>query len=191
MNKVWNILKSVGAAVITTVAPVGGSLIVSAINELLPSDKQLPENATGAQASSAIASLPPEQQAMIMSKEFDVQIETIRETGSALREMLSSDRGNPHSTRPMIAWWSFVVVAISALAVIAVWGFAVISGKQEMVKAVMNGWPFITAILAPLVALLYAYFGILKTEQKNRLDAVNGNEQPTGLSGFINTLIKR
>jgi hypothetical protein len=71
------------------------------------------------------------------------------------------------------------------------WGYAILEGDKPMVAAIMNGWPFVAAIVAPMVALLYAYFGILKTEQKHRLDAAEGNTQPRGLTGLISSLIAR
>lgn len=62
-----NILKKVGGAIISTVVP-GGSAIIGLINGFLPEDKKLPDNATGAQAQSAIATLSSVDQAQILKE---------------------------------------------------------------------------------------------------------------------------
>ena len=79
---IWNIVKGVGAGVISSVP--GGSLVLSAVNALLPNDKQLPNTATGEQLGNAVSNLPPDKQAEILSKEFDVDITQIEQSNSTL-----------------------------------------------------------------------------------------------------------
>ena len=55
----------------------------------------------------------------------------------------------------------------------------------------VEGWQFILAMIAPLVTLLWAYFGVLKTEHKNKLDAANGMSNPSGIAGILSTMLKR
>ena len=109
--KLWDVIRSVGSAALQVALPGTGSLIVGAVNELLPNDKKLTANATGDDISSAISSLPPAQQATILSKEFDVSITQIKESNSTVRAMLESDANNPHTTRPYIAKGAFHIIA--------------------------------------------------------------------------------
>ena len=189
--KLWDILKTVGSAALQVALPGTGSLIVGAVNEFLPDDKKLPAGATGNAIGDAIARLPAADQAAVMEKEFDVEITQIKESYSTVRTMLESEAKSPHSTRPYIAKGSFHVVAFSILLIVSVWSYGVISGDSAMVKAVVDGWPFILAAIGPLVALLRSYFGVLKHEQKNKLDAACGHSTPAGVSGILSKILNR
>jgi len=187
---VWDIVKTVGSGIISSVVP-GGGAIIGAINAMLPDDKKLPENATGEQAADAIQSLPPDQRAQVIQKEFEVDITQIVEAHSTVRAMLDADAKTPHTTRPYIAKGSFHVVAFTIITAVSIWSYGVSTQKPELVKAVMDGWPFILAVIAPLVVLLHAYFGVLKQEQKNKLDAAGGSTAPSGIVGLVSSLLKR
>jgi hypothetical protein len=191
MMKLWDIVKTVGSAALQVALPGTGSLIVGAVNEFLPQNKKLPAGATGDDIGAAISHLSPADQALIMEKEFEVEITQIKESHSTVRAMLDSDAKNPHSTRPYIAKGSFHVVAFSIIAIVSVWACGVLSGDSAMTKAVVEGWPFILAAIGPLVTLLWAYFGILKQEHKNRLDAANGGSTPGGVSGILSKILNR
>jgi len=186
----WNIVKTVGTGLISTMVP-GGPLIVAGINAVLPDDQKLPANATGTQAMAAIEALPPAEQAAIKKKQYDVEITQIKESHDTMRTMLTADATNPQSTRPYIAKQSFHVIAFSVVITTAMWAYAVIVGKTAMVTAIMDGWPFIVGVNGTLATLLLAYFGILKQEQKNKLDASNGAANPTGLAGIISALVRK
>lgn len=189
--KLWDIVKTVGSTALQVALPGTGSLIVGAVNELLPDDKKLPASASGNDISQAIGSLPPGQQASVMEKEFDVDITQIKESNSTVRTMLESDAKNPHSTRPYIAKGSFHVVAFAVIVAISVWAYGVFTDNSELVKSVMDGWQFVLAVIGPLVTLLWAYFGVLKQEHKNRLDAASGSSTPSGLAGIISSIMRR
>ncbi len=189
--KLWDIVKTVGSAALQVALPGTGSLIVNTVNDLLPDDKKLPTGATGDDINSAIANLPTEKQAALMAKEFDVEITQIKEGNSTVRVMLENDAKNPHSTRPYIAKGSFHVVAFTIIVVVSVWAYGVLRGDEVLVTAVMGGWQFILATVGPLVTLLWAYFGVLKQEHKNKLDAANGASTPTGIAGILSSIIKR
>lgn len=186
--KAWEILKSVGSAVISNVVP-GGSAIISLANEFLPDDKKLPGNATGDQALSAINSLPPEQQASVYEKELDVSIEQIRQTHGSLQAMLASEAISQHTTRPKIALGSFRVVSFAIIVAISAWAYGVVTGDAKMIDSVTDGWPFIAAVVAPLVTLLWAYFGVLKQEAKDKLTAASGSGEPPGIVGAIASVL--
>lgn len=186
----WNIAKAVGSGVISAVVP-GGGAIIAAVNEMLPPDKKLPENATGTQVNSAIDQLPAEDQVKIYTKQFDVDITQIQESNSTLRTMLEFDTRNPHTTRPYIAKNSFHVIGFAIITIISIWAVGVLNEDEEMVKTVMDGWPFILAAMGPLVTLLWAYFGILKQEHSNKLKAASGQPASPGVVGVIASLLKR
>lgn len=185
-----NLIKTVGTGIIRDVVP-GGGLIVGAINELLPDDKKLTNNATGLDINSAIELLPQDQRAALLDKEFDVDITQIKESNATVRAMLEADTKNPHTTRPYIAKHAFHVVAGISIIVMLIWADAVIDDNEKVIKTIMDGWPFVTAVIAPFVTLLWAYFGVLKQEHKNKLDAAGGASSPSGVIGLLSSIIKR
>jgi len=189
--KLWDILKTVGSVALQVALPGAGSAIVAAVNAFLPDDSKLPAAATGNEINDAIAKLPPEQQAAVLEKQFDVSITEIRESNSTIRAMLESDAKNPQTTRPYIAKGSFLVVAFVSILSMSMWSYGVLSGNASLVSVVMGGWQFILALIAPLVTLLWAYFGVLKKEHKDRLDAANGNTTLSGISGILTSILNR
>ena len=112
-----------------------------------------------------------------------------QENNTTVRELLKADAKNPHTTRPKIALGAFYVVAFVTIATISLWAYGVLAQNDVLVKTVMDGWPFILAVIGPLVTLLWAYFGVLKQEQRNRLDAATG--APSGISRIISDVINR
>jgi len=167
---IWDIAKTVGASALNLAIPGAGSAILSAVNEFLPDDKKLPE----------------------VEKQFDVDITQIKESNSTLRAMLESDAKNPHSTRPKIAYQAFQVVAGISLMIVSGWLYAIVTGNDVMVKAIVDGWVWVAAILLPFVSWLNSYFGILKSEHKHRLDAASGIvPSPTGIAGVLSAVLKR
>ena len=183
--KLLDILGKVGGAVVKTMVP-GGGLIIDVVNEFLPDDKKLPADATGLAMQAAVDKLPPDQRAQLMGREFDVQIEEHH----TLQAMLQAEQGSTHTTRPRIALGSFQLVAFVTVVVVSLWAYAVAIENEKLVAAVVDGWPFVAAVIAPFVTLLWAYFGVLKNEQRNRLNAANGSTAGT-LSGIISSIIKR
>ena len=188
--KLWDIIKTVGTGLISVAIP-GAGLLIGAVNEFLPDDKKLPVNATGTELSNAVESLPAEQRASLMEKEFDVDITQIQESNSTLRVMLESDTKNPHTTRPYIAKGSFHVIGFTIVVTVSIWAYGVVQADAILVKAVMDGWPFILAVIGPLVALLLAYFGVLKNEHRDRLHAASGVSKPGGIAGLISAFVKK
>lgn len=188
--KLWNIVKKVGAGIIREVVP-GGGLLVSAVNEFLPEGKKLNNSATGDDLDTAVDSLPPAQRAKLLEKEFDVDITQIKESNETVRTMLQADATMQHTTRPRIALGAFRVVAFTVITTVAVWAVGVVSSDDELVTAVMNGWPFVVGVIGPLVSLLWAYFGILKTEQRDRLNVVSGTSTPSGFAGILSRILQK
>ena len=185
--KIWDIVKTVGPRVLDVVAP-GSGVILQAVNAFLPDDKKLDVNTTGDQLGAAIASLTPEQQADLMGREFDVRIVELQETHSTVRAMLESDAQNPHTTRPYIAKQAFHVIALSVVMTVSMWAYAVGAGNVEMVKAIQDGWPFVVGVNGTLATLLLAYFGVLRKEHKQKMNAANGLPTEEGLTGLVNAI---
>lgn len=188
--KLWDIAKAVGAGIIRETVP-GGGLLIEAVNHVLPEGKQLPASATGEELHRTIDSLPPAQRAAIAEKEFDVELTQIRQSNETLRTMLDADARNPQSTRPRIALGAFRVVAFAVVVTVSVWAYGVLGADKEIVAAVTNGWPFVLSVLGPLVVLLHAYFGVLKREHQQRMNAATGNSTTGGLGGIISSLFNR
>jgi hypothetical protein len=184
--KLGDILKTVGSGLIQTLLPGTGSLIVAGINEFLPGDKQLPESATTEQASSALNSLPPEQRASLLEKEYDVKMEAY----STLQVMLQANSQSKHTTRPKIAYQAWQVVAAITLAFAFGWLYAVLTGDVEMVRTIENSYMFAGMLIAPLVVWLNAYFGILRDEAKDKMNSAQGHKVDP-VTGLIGKLFKK
>ena len=180
-----DILKKVGGAVVKTMVP-GGGLIVDVVNEFLPDSKKLPPDATGSDMQAAVDSLPPDQRAQLLSREFDVQVEQHH----TLQTMLLAEQSSQHTTRPRIALGAFHLVAFVTIVSASLWAYAVAARDSGLVAAVTDGWPFVAAMISPFVTLLWAYFGVLKHEQRAKLNAANGSTSGA-LSSIITHITKR
>jgi len=187
--KLLEILGKVGSSIIKEVVP-GGGLIIEAVNAFLPDDKKLNSTSTGSDISNAVASLPPEVQAQLLEKKFDVEITQIKESYDTVKTMLESDAKNPQSTRPKIALGSFQLVRMVLLTVVALWAYGVASADKELVKSVMDGWAFIAILIGTPTTVLLAYFGVLKQEHKQRLNAASGNKE-VGIIGSLAKLLQK
>lgn len=184
--KLWNIIKEIGSAAIQTALPGTGALIVEGVNAFLGDDDKLPLNATGDEISEAINNLPPEKQAEVLTKEYDVKIEQIKQSHKSLQTMLEADAKNKQSTRPKIAYQAFQVVAFSNIVAISIWAWAIITADNPL-DALVNSWTFILVVTGTLTALLLGYFGIIRDEGKDRLNSAQGHkvDPVTGLIGKL------
>lgn len=187
--KLFSILSKVGTAVVKNVVP-GGEMIIGAVNELLPDDKKLPTTASGDQISQALDTLPAAERLQLLERKFDVQETQIRQENETLREFLRAEAASPHTTRPQIARRAFWVVTAVTLAIVCAWLVSVIKGDTETVSAIMEGWPFVAALIGPFVVWLNQYFGILSRESRNRLNASIGQPSETGITGLLQAFKK-
>lgn len=193
---ILEIAKRVGSGLVRELVP-GGGLLIDAVNQFLPDEKKLPQNATGINVERLIeGSLPLADRALLLKKQFDVDLSLIDERKNAttqgnetLRVMLAQDAVTPHTTRPKIALGCFWVLAYEAVGIISTWAYAVITGNYAMAQAIQDGWPFVVSVITPFVTLLWAYFGILKQENRDKLDAANN--LPTRAGGIISSILKR
>ncbi len=170
-----SIAKTVGAGLFSTLVP-GGAQILGVVNEMLPEDQKLPKSATGNDIANSVEKLSPELKAKVALRKFDVDIEKIKQSYESNRAMILATATNPQSTRPKIALGAFRILALVTFMAVAIFGYAVIVGDDTMVTAVLSGWPFIATITGTFTTLLLAYFGVLKKENENMLNASNGHE---------------
>lgn len=193
--KLWDIAKSIGGGLLKDAIPMGGTLgkVLGVVNAVLPGGSKLDENSTGAQLTAAIEGLPAEHRAEVMDKQFDLQIEELRQTHGSLNVMLETEVRSTHSTRPWIAKGCFLVLAFIHCAVAIGWFVAIwLSDRANILDNVMDGWPFVLALTTPFVILLKAYFGLLAEENKNKLAAAGGRDAPplpTGITGVLSRLL--
>jgi hypothetical protein len=187
-----NLLKiaaKVGSTLLRSAVPASG-LFLDAVNTMLPDSVKLDADASGDDLKKVIEGLSPEDRARVLEKEYDVEIVEIQESHSTVRAMLDSDSKSPHTTRPKIAYQSFQITAAIHIMVAFGWMYAISVQNEELVSQIVQGYPFVLALTAPFVILLHAYFGILKTEANDRLNAAN--KLPTGTgSGLLTNLANK
>jgi hypothetical protein len=186
------ILKKIGGAVIKDIIPGGGiaSLVIDAVNAFMPDDDKLPGNATGDQTLSAINRLPADQQAIILNRQFDVEIAEIN-SWSQVVESLSRADATGSSTRPEIAKMMAMVVAFAVVLAISTWSVAVLTNKGELLKNLNDSWVLVVTIVGTPTALLRAYFGLRTDEKKSRYSVAGGGPvQQGGLFAGLAALIK-
>lgn len=188
--KLLDIIKTVGAGAVRELVP-GGGILINAVNEMLPEQHRLPQSATGQDVENALSGLDSEQRAAILNKEFDVEIAQVQERGNTVRAMLEADATAKHTTRPYIAKHAFHVVAVAMLAAVLAWAWGVFASDDQMVRTVMEGWPFILSVIGPFVVLLRAYFGVLRDEDRNRRNAANGKVTESGIGSFMSNVLKK
>lgn len=174
-----SILKTVGGGLISTFVP-GGSAIVAGINAFLPDDSKLPDNATGKQAEDAINSLPPDVRAQVLCKEHDVKIEEIRGFTDRFKAMSDVDKSG-NTTRPEIAKMMAQVVCFTIIVIVSMYSYAIASHDTDMIKAINEGWPMLTAIIATPTALLRAYFAMRTKEKQQKYEAATGVSAPISM----------
>jgi len=178
-----DILKTVGSGLIKTLVP-GGGMLLDVVNGFLPDDKKLPNTATGQDAQNAINTLPPEQKAIVLDKQFDVEIEEIRGFTDRFKAMADVD-ATGNTTRPQIAMMMAQVICFSVIIVISIFSYAVSVGKHEMITEIVDGWPFLLAILGTPTALLRSYFALRTKEKQHKYEATTGVKPQAGLLSAI------
>jgi len=186
LSKIINVAKNLGAKAFREAVP-GGGVILDAVNAVLPTP--LDKSATAHDVELAISQLEPEQRASLMSKQFDVDLAHINQSNETLRTMLESDAKNPHSTRPKIALMFARVTSFAVIAVVSILCVAVVQNDGEAIQALGESWPFIIGLLGTPTTVLLSYFGTLKHEHKNKLDAANGHKT-SAVTGIMSLLTK-
>ena len=180
------VLGKVGGSILADIIP-GGNAILNVVNEFLPDDLKLTAKATGEQIQEAVSSLPAEQQATLLSKEFDVEVTSIQEHTKVLTALGEVDKtGN--STRPFIALMMAWVVSFSIVGLIIMLGIAINEKDSETVIAIGNNWPLAVALLGIPSGLLRAYFGMRTKEKQQKYQALTNTAPTSSLSGIVGLL---
>ena len=186
----WNIVKTVGSAVVAHVVP-GGAAIVAAVNALLPDNEKLPSYATGHQMDKAIAGLSAEQKIALLSKQYDVDIAAIQQGNQTLRTMLETEQKSPHSTRPKIAFGCFLVLAFITVCVGVSIVWCVVKADHTTLGAMKELTMLLGGVTAIFALVLRAYFGILSHESRDRQNAANGFQNIGALAAVTSKVIGR
>ena len=186
--KLGDILKKVGSTIIRNIIP-GGGLVVDLVNGFLPKEKQLPSDATGEQVTQAVSSLPPEQQAQLLSKEIDVELAEINSWTQVQGSLAEADKLGA-STRPQIALMMAHIVAFVVWGFSSMWIVAIFRDQIDMVQRLAEAWPLMLAVVGTPTALLRAYFGMRTKEKRERYSVAMGQGKPTNILVDIAKAIK-
>lgn len=166
------ILGTVGSGLVSALVP-GGGAIVAGINAFLPDDKKLPETATGTQVQDAISTLPPQQQAEILSKEYDVEIAKVNAWVDIQGHLSKADEAGA-STRPQISMMMAWLVVLQVFTICAVMAATIAMRDNELLSTFKEFWPFLIASMGIPAKLLHSYFGMRTEEKKHRVQAATG-----------------
>jgi len=188
---IGSILKRVGGATLKSIPPLGiVTEILSFVNDILPRDKQLTETATGEQALTAIAELPEDKQAEVLIKKFDVELAEISAHVDVVKCLADVDRTG-HSTRPEIARAQSNLIGFGVVITLGPIGYAIVTGDEQMIKAVASIWPLIAAVLGISAGIVNSYFGKRYKEKAQKYEAVSNTPPMMGLlSKVIGKLTK-
>jgi hypothetical protein len=178
--KLKTILKAVGGRILREIPAVGA--IMDVVEDI--TGKPVAPTDTGDDMLARLNASPE-----VLEKQFDIKLAEIEQQNETLRAMLAAEAESKHTTRPRIAFGSFVLLAIVTVAIVTGWLYAVFTSTDPLTNLV-NGWPFVATLLAPFVTVLLAYFGKLTTEHKNRLDSAHGATNAGGVAGIINAILK-
>ncbi len=170
--KISEILKSVGSSILKNAFPPLSGMAFDVINAA--TGGKLTGEETGDEVKAIVNSLPPEQQVSLLEKKLEVEITEIKEF-TKVQEVLANADSKGASTRPWIAKLMAVIVAISLLAAVTAWAFAVYKDP----KTLSTSWPLLVAILGFPMGLLNSYFG-KRTKEKEKRYEMAGAPQNVG-----------
>jgi hypothetical protein len=166
------ILKKVGGSIFKSVVP-GGGIVLDAINAVLSDDKKLPKDATGSDIEAAIKTLPPEMQAELMAKKFDVEIKEIEEWSKIVATLVEAD-GPGSSTRPHIASIMTGLIVFESVLITVLIAYAIGKNNFDMIKAIGTAWTFIAFLIGIPAGIVNSYFGKRTKEKKARYASASG-----------------
>lgn len=121
----------------------------------------------------------------------ELEATIFKERGETMRAAINADKDNPHTTRPKIALGAFRLVSFVTIVVVSMWAVAVWNADAAMVKIIVEGWPWLVAIIAPFVGWLNSYFGILRKEQADKLSASTGQAPLSGIASVVSGFFKK
>jgi len=183
--KLLKILSKIGKGIVKEVLP--GSNIIEAVSSVLSTP--IDDKSTGHDILEKIGELPESEQSKLLALEFDIELEQLKQEHETVRAMFHADTVQKHTTRPKVILFSFYIFAACTIAIVAGWLFAVLTGNSEMVKSIQEGSLWVAAMLSPVVIWVNRYFGILRDEERTRLEAHQNALQPKNTA--LHTIAKR
>lgn len=105
----------------------------------------------------------------------ELELSFIQAQSQTTQTMLKVDAKSTHTTRPKIAYQAFQVLAFITVVIVLFYGYAIAVENTELVNSIVNGWPFVGGLITPFVLWLNAYFGVLRRERADELNANNGH----------------
>lgn len=182
---IGSIFKKIGGGILKNIPPLGiVADILGFVNEKLPKEKQLSETSTGAQAMAAIAKLPEDQQAEVLSKQFDVELAEISAHVDVIQALADVDKTGK-STRPAIAKMQSNLIGFGVIITLTPIGYAIATGDKDMIDAVASIWPLIAAVIGIPAGIVNSYFGKRTKEKTQKYGAVSNTPPAVGLMSQI------
>jgi hypothetical protein len=186
--KLFDILKKAGSIALRTIVPISGP-IIDTVNAFLPEDKKLLSDATGDQISSVVDTLPPIQQAQLLSKEYDVEIAEINSWTQIQGSLAEADKVGA-STRPQISMMMAKTMCFVIILFVSVWTVVLVRSDPS-VADVAGSWTLMLTVLGVPAALLRAYFGMRSKEKKSRYNVATGQPAQSNIITDVLKLIRR
>lgn len=187
--KLGKILKSVGKNLVKNVVP-GADIIFDTLEDITGKKLFDRDNATGEDVTKAINFMSSQDQMMVLTKEFDVEIVEEQEWTKRFEAANKADETGK-STRPEIAKMVAFTVCLPVNLFSVALFFSALMDKKEMVDSLSNCSMIVISITTPLLALLYAYFGMRTREKQSRYNMAVDQPAPTGIIGSLVNLIKK
>ncbi len=189
---IGSILKSVGGSIIKQVVPGLGiaTEIIGVVNSFLPNDKKLSDSATGTDAQKAIALLPLDKQAELMSKKYDIEIAEIKEWSNIVASLGEVDKTG-YSTRPAIAKGMSQLIAFGVIVTLSPIAYAIVIGEPKMILSISQIWPVIATTIGIPAGIVNSYFGKRHKEKKQKYEAVSGVPPVAGIMSQIVKMFKK
>ena len=187
---IGSILKKVGSSLLRNALPPLSGMAFDLINNALPDDKKLSETSTGADATAAIKTLPPDQRASLMEKKLDVEIEEIKAHVGVTQALAEVDKTG-QSTRPAIAKGMAQLIAFGVITILTPMAYAILTGKQAMILEISKTWPLIATILGIPAGIVNSYFGKRTKEKAQKYEAVTNVAPAAGMISQIIGMFKK
>lgn len=118
----------------------------------------------------------------------EIERDKFASSNLTVQQMLISEANATQTTRPYIAKQAFHVLAFAVICVTSIFCYAVWQGDAKMLKALISGEWFILTMVAPLVTILLAYFGVVRSENQNKVNAATGNK--TAFQSIVEKITK-
>lgn len=171
--KLKDFLVGAGTAVLSSMPPYG-PVALAAINGLMPAGKGLDPMATADAALKAIGALPTDKQITLHELDLQHQSEMMSYRASAMNAANSSVNENYQKTRAYIAKQVFHILAFTVISVCSLLIISVLKGDFESLSAMGEITFTVGVVTGPLMLILQTYMGVLKSENRDRLNTSIG-----------------